>query len=353
MVSTNYGSLGLLISENTSVKAQLDKLSQQVSTGLVADTYGGLGEPAQTSLDLRPQLASLTNEQSVINAASGQTDVTQNALKQIAAIASKFAAQTVNLNGIDPQAVDTIASSAKSALQQVAGLLDSTEGSTYVFAGIDSANPPVPNPDQILSSGFYAKINAAVSGLSSTTDNSATVIAKTLATASSNAPGITPFSAGLTPPVAAAATVQLGGGQKVQIGLLANANTLTQSTGTTTTGSYVRDLLRGLATIGSLSSTQVTNPGFASVVADTRASLQGAVTALATETGALGENQSELTTLGKGANDTSTALVQQVSSVEDVNTASALSSLSAVQTQLQASYKIIATAQNLSLLQYL
>jgi flagellar hook-associated protein 3 FlgL len=350
MISGDYSTLGVLITDNASVKAQLNKLTAQIASGHVADSYGGLGGTAtQTSLDLRPQLNTLTNEQAVIGSVTGQLDVTQNALGQIYSIASTFAAGSDSLNGLDPAAVDSVAAAAKSALQQLAGLLDTTDGGNYVFAGTDSTNPPVPNPNQILTSGLYTQINAAVSGLSSTTDNSASIIASTLSTAESNTAGTTPFSS----TIGTAPTLQLSNGQQVQTGLLANANTLAASTGTSTTGSYVRDLLRGLSTLASLSSSQVNDPGFTAVVADTRSSLQGAVTAISTETGALGTIQAGLTATATADGETTTALQTQLSSVEDVDTATALTQLSAVQTQLQASYQLIAAARNLSLVQYL
>jgi flagellar hook-associated protein 3 FlgL len=148
MISGDYSAIGLLIGDNKTVKTQLDLLSEQIASGHVADSYGGLGAAAQTSLNLRPQLNSLTAQDAAINSVAGRLSVTQSALSQIAAIASSFAAQTDSLNGVDASAVDTVAASAKVALQQLAGLLDTTDGSTYVFAGTDSSNPPIPDPDQ-------------------------------------------------------------------------------------------------------------------------------------------------------------------------------------------------------------
>ena len=80
-------------------------------------------------------------------------------------------------------------------------MLDSKDGDTYVFAGQDSGNPPVPNPDQIGSSGFATQIAAAVGGLATT--GAAATTASALAIASSNAAGTSPFSAALSQPQAA------------------------------------------------------------------------------------------------------------------------------------------------------
>ena len=67
-----------------------------------------------------------------------------------------------------------------------------------------------------------------------------------------------------------APVVQTGDGSTVQTGLLASANSVAVSSGTSTTGSYMRDLMRALATIGSMSSSQANDPNFAALVQDTR-----------------------------------------------------------------------------------
>ena len=164
-----------------------------------------------------------------------------------------------------------------------------------MFGGQDSANPPVPSPDSILTSGFYTQINAAVAGLS--TNGASATVAATLAIGGSNAAGTSPFSAYMSQPAASisAPVVQTGlaaGGGTVQTGLLASANSVATSAGTSTTGSYMRDLMRALATLGSLSSSQVNDPDFAALVQDTGTSLNGVVSAMATDVGVLGNTQS-------------------------------------------------------------
>ena len=177
----------------------------------------------------------------------------------------------------------------------------------------------------------------------------ATTAANTKAIASSNAPGTTPFAG----PPGQAPTLTLDNAAPVQVGVLANANTLAVSGGTSTTGSYMRDILRGLATMANLSSSQVDDAGFGALVLDTQASLTGAVKALNVEGGVLGDTQASLQSQQTEASNTSTALTGQLSSVEDVDMAKTLSSLSAVQTQLSASYKLISEVSSLSLVQYL
>jgi flagellin-like hook-associated protein FlgL len=352
----DYGALGAAIANAGSVRTSLDTLTQQIGSGLVAQDYAGLGQAASQSIDLVPVIAQQQTWQGNIDRATASLSVTQNAMSQIQAIASSFYAQLDNLNGLDGSEVDTTAASARQALQQVAELLDTTDGQgNYVFAGQDSANAPVPSPDAILGSGFYTQINAAVGMLA--TSGSAATAASTLATASSNAAGTSPFSTYMsqaaTTLTAALPAVQIGDGQAVQIGLSASANSFVASTGGSTTGSYMRDLMRALATIGSLSSGQITAAGFSGLVQDTRTSLNGAISAMASDVGVLGNVQAGLADTKTRLGQTATALTTQVSNVQNVDQAAAISKLQLAQTQLESSYQLIATLNGLSLAKFL
>ena len=350
-----YGAMTSLVADAQTVRQRLDQLTTQASTGLIGQTYAGLGAGAPVSLDLHPQLAALQTWQDNINAATGTMGVTQTAMTQLQSIASSFHAQMNNLNALNPSEVDTIAATARQALVQVAGLLDTTDGNTYVFGGADSANPPVPAPDAILSSGFYTQINAAVAGLGGA--GAAATAASTLAIASSNTAGTSPFSAYMSQPAASLQAqipqVQTGAWHISPVGLLASANTYVASTGGSTTGSYARDLMRALATVGSLSSAQVGDAGFQGLVADTYTSLGGVVTAMAQDAGVLGSQQTALGAIGTQLADQATALTAQVSPAENVDMAKTLSDLSLVQTQLQSSYQLISGQSALSLVKFL
>jgi flagellar hook-associated protein 3 FlgL len=353
--NTNYGLLGQLIANSTGVSNELSTLTQQVSSGLISTSYAGLGASAATSLILGLAVAQQTTWSNNINAVSGQMQVAQTALSQISSIASNFYAQAANLNGLDPSAIDTIAASARDALVQVAGLLDTKNGNSYVFAGQDSQNPPIPNPDNILSSGFATQISTAIGNLG--TAGATATIASTLAIASSNTAGTSPFSAALSQPAATVQglqqTVQVGEGQQVTVGIIASANSDVASTGSSTTGSYIRDILRGLATIGSLSSSQANTAGFQSLVTDTQTSLGDAITALNSDAGVMGNRQTQLTSTQTAIANVSTALSSQVSNAQNVDMAVTISKLTLVQTQMQASYQMIANVNSLSLTKYL
>ncbi len=316
MINTEYGLLPTLIGSTATVRNQVAQLQEQVATGQVSQTYSGLGTGALTSLNLQPQIAHQTVWQSNIDAAQGRLNVTQTAMTSISSIASQFYASANSLNTSDPATVAGIAQEAKAALQQIGQLLNSKSGDVYVFAGQDTGNPPMPNTDP-------------------------TVMATDLLASSTATP---PFSTTLGTAVAEA---EVGQGQRVQVGLLANQNTLAVSS-PPTTGSYMRDTMTALAALS-----QMTPANAASTAATAATQLSGAVSAMSTEAGALGNIQSTLASQKTELSDTSTALTTQLSSIENVDMATAITQLQTLQTQLQASYQIIAQAQTMTLANYI
>jgi len=350
-----FGTLGRMVADAAGTRAELDRLTRQAASGRLADTYAGLGTAAPTVLDLRPAIAAQETWQRNIDAAVGRMQVAQSALDRIGAIAADFQAKLSSLNGTNVAAIDSVAANARGALREVAGLLNSTAGGVYVFAGQDSANAPVPNPDGILASGFFTQISATVAGLAGV-GASATTVA-TLAIATSNSPGTSPFSAFLSQPAAnlqgQGATAAVGVERREATGVLASANGFVNSIGGSSTGSYMRDVLRALATLGSLSSSQESVVGFHDLVQDTRDSLRSAVSALAADQGVLGDTQAHLQDMRARMGSVVTALTGQVSNAEDVDMAATLSRLSLVQAQLQSSYQMIAGLQSLSLARFL
>ena len=351
--SASFGSLSRALIDSASLRMRVDNLNAQASSGRVSDTYAGMGAGAAVSLDLRPQLLNVEGWQANIDAVAARMDVTRSAMDRIQEIASNLRDQVTGLNGLNPDSVDTIAANARTSLQEVASLLNSQVAGVYVFAGQDTANPPVPDADQILSSGFYTQIATSVAALG--TNGATATAADTLAIAASNTSGTSPFSVSLSQSVAALdrPKVEVGPRHHIQTGLLASGNVLVPSTGASTTGSYMRDLMRALATVGSLSGGQASDPGFADLVADTRTSVTDAVTAMAGEAGVFGDAQATLTAVRARVSDAEIALTRQISGAEDVDMADTLSRLSLLQTQLQASYQLIVGLNGLSLTKFL
>lgn len=352
-VSNQSGLLGVLVGRSGDIRARLDRLNAQAGTGRISEDYSGLGGQAAISLDLRPRLASIDAWRRNIDAAATRMNIARTAMDGIGQIAADLRARLADLNGLNPASIDAVAAEARQQLIRVGDLLNSQAGGVHVFAGEDGANPPVPNPDSITTSGFFTAIQAAVSSLSA--NGAPATLAATLAVAASNASGISPFSAYLSQPAAAlvAPVAETGPEQRVRTGLLASANAVAVSQGSSSTGSHMRDLMRALATVGALSSTQADAPELPDLVADLRDSLNSAIEAMGVDAGAMGDTESDLTAVRGRLDDTETAVTAQISRVEDVDMAQTLSRLSQIESQLQISYRLISGSNNLSLVKFL
>lgn len=314
---TQANLLSSLIDETSSLRNRLSTTQDQIASGLVSTTYSGLGDQALKAVSLAPQITTQKTYQHNISAAQGSLQITQSALTIISGIASNFYAQVNTVSGKDPQAIQNLASAATSALQQVANQLNSKNGDAYVFAGTDTSTPPV------------------------TTDDP-TILASDLLASSTATP---PFSSTLG---TTTTRVQIGDGLWQSIGLLANKNTYVPSA-PPSTGSYMRDIMTSLASLSQLT----TDPNPQATANTVRSQLSGAISAISTEAGVLGGVQNTLTQQQTNISSLTTTLKSQLSDAQDVDVAAAITRSSQLQTQLQASYQIIAQTRTLSLANYL
>jgi flagellar hook-associated protein 3 FlgL len=343
--ATDIGTL-VQASYNTGLlQKQIDQLTQETSTGLLSATYAGLGSNAPIALNLDDELSQNATYQNNIDLAQATDQAAQTALGNIGSLATTLATSITSALTTGGSSIDVLASTARDALEQVAGFLNTNVGGNYIFAGEDSANPPIPSGANITASAFYTSIASAVGNLSTT--GAAGVEAATLA-ASLPGAATTPFSA----------TLEASNQPVAQVGVLADQNTDAVSAGTTSTpptstGSYIRDLLRSFATIGALSSTQATAPGFETLLTDTLNNVQSASSALNIDVAGLGTRQDRLTSATTDLTATATALTTQLSGVQDANLSTVASELTELQTQLQASYQVIAALGQLSLAKFL
>lgn len=341
-VAVSSGTIGRIAEDSATIKAKMDLLNIQVSSGLVSSTYGGLGGTASVSLDLRPQIARTQVWGQNIDGISARLNVTNSVMNQLQSINTNFLSGTYNMTGQTSQEVDTMAASAKAALTQVQDLLNTQIGQSYVFAGQDTSNAPV---SSAAFNAYVASIQAPIANLA--VAGGPATAAATLAAASAGSP----FSATLG---TAAQNVPVSQSLTVPLGIVAGQNAFATSVGTNTTGSYVRDLIRALSTISALSSGQTAlGTTFDSLVADTRTNLQNLGSTMANETAGIGVQQQVLSEAKTQGSDMAAALKAQISGVEDVDAAATATALTQAQTQLQISYKLIGAMQSLSLVNYL
>jgi flagellin-like hook-associated protein FlgL len=339
----------------TQLRERITVLGDQLSTGRKGKTYAAIGSDTPKAIDLRGEISRRETYQTTINQTLSKIRVSQGALDRIGAIAEKFTANTAKLlGGAKPEEIQIQAAQAEAAMAEVATLLNEQFAGEYLFGGSDSRNPPITNPQAIATSGMGLAIKAQIASLNGSNVTSVTNATKTLA--QSNDAGTTPFSVFLS--TGAGATPErvsiLGNdNDRVEYGIKANRNATVKSTGETT-DSWARDLLRGLASIAGLTpeKAQLGND-YTTFVTTVRKGLDSAVDALALERGSLGLTEDRLQSMASRHESVSISLKLQLSSLEEVDMAKTITSFQTTQTQLEASYRAIAMAQQLSLTRFL
>jgi flagellar hook-associated protein 3 FlgL len=135
----------------TTLKNQLNDLSNQVSSGKVATTYGGLGSGRSTALAAQATLSALTGYAAGIGAAQTRTNLAVTSLTQVATIGTS-ARDTLN-NGLQSAAASSVAgrATALSDLQTALDTLNQSAAGNYLFGGGNATTPPVADVNTILS----------------------------------------------------------------------------------------------------------------------------------------------------------------------------------------------------------
>lgn len=337
------------------LRERMAQLSDQISTGRKGNSYAALGTEAPKAMDLRAEIGRRETYQNMIGQTLSKVQVTQSVLNRIGAIAEKFAASSTKLMGAaKPEEIQIQAGQAKAALVEVANLLNEEYAGEYLFDGADTHNPPIPNPNAIATTGMAEKIADEVAKLNAT--NATTVLSAITGWATDDDPLITPFSEYLETgegKTEGRRNLLANDNERIDYGILANRNAAVVSSGETT-GSWARDLLRGLASIAGLTPEKSQlGQSYTSFVTKVQEGLRSSVEALALERGALGVTEARLESVRTLHESVSVSLTLQVSDLEEVDMAKTITSFQATQTQLEASYRAIAMAQQLSLTRFL
>jgi flagellin-like hook-associated protein FlgL len=356
MEVSGFSGFDLAASAATGLRGRFAELTRQVAGGQRADSYAGLGTDALRAIDLRAELAHRGAVSTSIDRGSSAADATQLVLKRIIDTTTDITGRATGLLGLSAVDAPNIALAAKSALKEVVGLLGERYGGEALFGGADLEGSPIVEPDQIEATGLYQGIRAQVKSLGS--GNGQAVLDATKALAMSDAPGVTPFSAQASAAAQGTAadsrrSVPIGDGITVAVGLYVNRNADATSSGETT-GSWARDLIRGLSIIANLDQPQGTQTAdYTTLVKGAVGALRSGLNGVTDEAGALGNTQQRLATAKTRNRDVSDQVEQQLGTLEQVDLAATITRLQATQTQLQASYKCLAMIGEISLTQFL
>lgn len=346
--------LGRLTADTAALRLRLETLTRQSATGQKTDRIGDLSPQLPRALTVSAELRRRDVYGTAIGNALDRTSVMQTTLQRLSVIARQFADNVaVKLDPNNTSTLASVATQAKAAMVEIGQLLNTQSNGEYVFGGSDFGNPPIPDPDGLPTSSFATNIATAVSNLVGV--GASTVAIQTLGIAETDDSPFSSFlsTTGLTEPLR---SVPAGDGQVIPYGVLANHVDANRKAAdpANTTGSWARDLLRGLASLAGLTPAQAASPTDFRALADTiRTGLKSAENALADEQGALGQTETRLQAAKERHSILTDALKSQLSDIEEVDLAATLTRMQATQTALQASYSAISRLGSLTLTSYL
>jgi flagellar hook-associated protein 3 FlgL len=334
-----------------SMQSQLTTVTGEIASGLQANPTAALGTNAALLYQLNAQEDQEATLQTTINTASNRLDTAQTVLSSIASMAQTLsnAALLAGTPGTDPdETYSVLAQQATSAISSVLGQLNTSSAGGSIFGG-DSAAPPMQSPDA--PDGPMAAIqttlnNAVASAGGPLTQSNVSTLLDGLSSMFSDSNG--------SPAPNYTGAFYVGSSDGKPTTVLTGASQQLQYTAAANQPAF-RDLLQGLSMLSMLNapSSQLDDTAKAALVTQATSLLGTAQGELTGVQGSLGAVQTQMQDAVKQQQAVASATQQQIAGYELTNTDADSTTLSMLQTQIEASYQITSQISQLSLVHYL
>ncbi len=317
-----------------SSQQQLDDLQVQISSGLRAQTYSGLGGlMTYQSLSLTSQSNTLDAYNTAINSVTNVTSAMDSAMTSTTNSAQSVLSslQAVVQGSTDP-GMTTLNAAAKGALASIQSALNTQSSGTYVFAAADTSNAPVADTTA-LNTSVQTDLAAYYAG----TESAATLL--------SNTSTYTAAQMGYSTTLAAAPNVSVRTGNNVDTDYTVKAD----NTG-------FQKVMQGLSIIANLQYNSADQSSFWTVYNGAVASINSGMTAVTADQAKLGIATKSMADTQTQITATQSVLSTSISNIDDLSTtemAAASTKLTNLESQLQTSYAIISQLKTVHLIDFL
>ena len=145
------GTAQLMTQSLVDLRAQLDDLQRQLSTGQKSETYAGLGVQRGLAVGMQSQLDAMSGFDNTITTVGTQLTVAQTVLQEIDSSAHTIKQTAVNsqfIVGQNGQTTDQ--QTASGALDQILSAMNTRVGDSYIFSGMSPDKPAVDSMDHII-----------------------------------------------------------------------------------------------------------------------------------------------------------------------------------------------------------
>lgn len=352
----NFGSSLVLLAGIKAMGDQKTTLAWQTSTNILGETYADLGDNRSSVLNLTPKITQVSSWQSNITVAQTSLTMTSTALQQLVTMAQSLSTNLISMSGTTTsETVNSAAAEATSNLSAIANVLNTSNGSGYIFAGQNSTEPPIADSSSITTGALATQIASLVSNLS--TSGASSVLDDATTASADNTSGTSLFSSDLSVSGTDASALQskivTGDDTTVGVGIVATQSVTSSSATSPSTGSPIRDLIRDMMIVSSLKGMTSSSTGFTDLVSKLRSSIQSTVSQLTDMETSVGVTQNTLTARSTLLTNMNLSLTTQLSNARDANYAVTASQLSDLNLRLQASYTLVADMKGMTLASYI
>ncbi len=160
MVSTNIATAtqnNILRARILEIQNEMMRAQNQVSTGKKTDVYSGLRTEARTSISLNNSKATVETYKQTISMTKARMDTMEAVYKRISDIVVEVRNTTLQVIGAEATATGsasaTLKSLAENRLAEIVNLLNSAVDGRHLFGGIALSTPPMIDPGSVGTAG--------------------------------------------------------------------------------------------------------------------------------------------------------------------------------------------------------
>jgi flagellar hook-associated protein 3 FlgL len=335
-----------------SMQTQMNQITTEIASGRKTDPLGPLGGNAALLYQLHAQSDQQTALQTTVTNALGRLDATQTALSAVGTAVQSIVNDALTPDSSNGQGQSVLANEAQNSMAQVISQLNTQYEGSSLFSGdntntapmqaADAAGGPLATVNSVLATAVSVKggpltasdINSFISGPNG--------LASVFNDTNSN-PALNYGGAFYTAPDdGKPTTLLIGATQTLQYNVNGNQQGF-------------RDLMQGLSMLTMLGAppSQLDDSAKAALQTQASALIGQAQNELTTQQGLLGVTQAALQNVADQQQAAANATQKQILGFEQADTTADATTLSTLQTQLQATYAITAEISQLTLTHYL
>lgn len=335
--------------QTSSLQTQITQLETEASTGLLANPAVQMGAQISTFYELQTQASTATAVQTAATTVGNRLNSMQTALTGINSLVGTVATQALGVDTtVGTDSYGTVATQATGSMDQMLSMMNTTYDGQFLFSGNDSGTQAMTPSSSGPMSALNTMLSSAVSSNGGTALNSSTVssletqinnmFSDSNASPSQNYTGVFFTATDNGKPV----TTSIGGSSTISYDMKGN-------------NQGFRDVLKGMSMMALLNSpsSQLDDSAKQQLLTDAVQSINLGQSELTRSTANVGAVQSQLQSVADNQQAAADATNVQISTMDTADPYKTATELSALQTQLQATYEITASISKLSFVNYM